>query len=605
MRVVTFGWMSSLAVGLIGMIAVSGWAFIDHLDPGGEWARSDGTALPPLTEAQISTLSPETAHSGLPAPRDETGTTSTPSTAHLRTPGDRTARSVPEASPARVPAAETLPPTALAESRSDIHYDVRQGDSLYEIFLARELSSRELHDIVSANPRVADRLSKLRPGDVLRLHLEPPGSVLALSHFRKGTDSLTVERQAPGDYAARWTPAGLSTPAPRIESPVASEEKAGAIGNLERELVRQDWNRREIRVDEGDSLYGIFVSEELAVAELIDLLGSSDEAQALKRLLPGQTLEIYLDAQRSVRHLAYHLDGIETLHFFRRDDGFDSERYRAELERRLSNVKGEVRDSFYLSARGAGLPDRLIMEMAGILDWDIDFSLDIRSGDRFAVIYEELYQPDGTMSAGTILAAEFVNRGRTIRALRYEDGNGEVQYYSPEGFSMRKAFLRAPVDFTRISSRYGMRHHPILHKLRHHNGVDYAAPRGTPVRATGDGQVAFIGRKGGYGKTIILEHGDLYSTLYAHLHAYTDGLKQGDTVQQGQIIGKVGSTGLSTGPHLHYEFRVQERHQNPLTTKLPDAPPIAPELRSDFLEQTAGLLARLEHLSRTQLASSN
>ena len=196
-------------------------------------------------------------------------------------------------------------------------------------------------------------------------------------------------------------------------------------------------------------------------------------------------------------------------------------------------MNGEIRDSFYLAAQRAGLSDRLTMETADIFGWDIDFALDVRNGDHFSVIYEELYQPDGTASDGVILAAEFVNRDRTIRALRYEDDRGNTQYYSPEGLSMRKAFLRTPVNFTRISSRFGMRRHPVLHKLRHHDGVDYAAPRGTPVRATGDGRVAFAGRKGGYGKTIILKHGTVYTTLYAHLSGFSKGGAKGSRGRAG------------------------------------------------------------------------
>ena len=483
---------------------------------------------------------------------------------------------------------------------SELRLDVRNGDSLYTIFLKRSLSQQDLHSIVSSDKRAEVQLSRLRPGDELHLRVDSAGTVISLSHHRGRDEVLRVERRAAGHYAARWTP-----PVPAPQTPASSPQVASAETALARDLARSDWTKREVRVANGDSLYGIFLAEDLAVAELIDLLDSGEDAQALKRLLPDQTLDIYVDTERSVRHLVHHLNEIESLHFFRHGDGFSSERRRAELDHRLANLSGEIHDSFYLAARRAGMSDRLIMETAEIFGWDIDFALDIREGDRFAVIYEELYQSDGTVTVGAIQAAEFVNRGRSIRALRYEDENGEAEYYTPEGLSMRKAFLRAPVSFTRISSRFGMRRHPILHKLRHHNGVDYAAPRGTPVMATGDGRVEFVGRNGGYGKTIILEHGSIYTTLYAHLSRYARGLQEGDTVHQGQVIGHVGSTGLSTGPHLHYEFRVRDRHRDPLEVKLPDAPPIAPEYRADFLERTSELVARLEHLSRTRLAASN
>ncbi len=432
----------------------------------------------------------------------------------------------------------------------------------------------------------------------------PPSTLLEPSSGTPAAppeDGVTLDSEPAPVAAAGETLEAARAPA---EAP-ATLEAGTAKTVLDRGLSELAWAEHEVRVANGDSLYGIFLEEGLAVSELIDLLRSGEDAQALKRLRPGQKLAIYVDSTQSVRHLVYHLDKVESLHFFRADGGFASERHQVEFERRLASTNGEIRDSFYLSAQRAGLSDRLIMEMAEIFGWDIDFALDIRAGDRFAVIYEELHQPDGIAGEGEILAARFVNRDRVIQALRYEDETGNAQYYSPEGLSMRKAFLRTPVDFTRISSRYGMRQHPILSKLRHHDGVDYAAPRGTPVRATGDGRVALAGRKGGYGKTIILRHGTVYTTLYAHLSGFAKGVRKGVDVEQGQIIGYVGSTGLSTGPHLHYEFRVRDRHRNPLKVKLPDAPPIAEKYKADFLDQTAELVARLEHISQTHLASNH
>ena len=370
-------------------------------------------------------------------------------------------------------------------------------------------------------------------------------------------------------------------------------------------LAAQGWTRHEIEVSSGDSLYGIFVEEDFSVGELVDLLRSGDEARHLKRLLPGQKFDFYHDGRRSVRHLVYHLDGMQVLHFFRNAEGFSSARVEVELDRSIATAGGEIHTSFYLAAKQAGLSDRLVMEVAEIFAWDVDFALDVREGDRFSVIYEELYQPDGSASDGAILAAEFVNRGHAIRALRYEDGRGHAGYYSPEGLSMRKAFLRTPVAFTRVSSGFGLRTHPLLHRLLQHNGVDYAAPHGTPVKATGDGVVVHVGRKGGYGKTVVLEHGALYTTVYAHLSRYASGLGRGDPVRQGQIIAYVGSTGLATGPHLHYEFRVRGQHRDPLKVPLPKAAPIAQEHRTDFFNRTRGLVARLESLSGTQLAYSD
>ena len=590
-RWVALGWAWCLGLGLVGMVAVSGWAFIDHLEsthtPGHLLAsapQQESALQVARAQRPAALLAPSTPNPV--APRD----------------GADTRNSEPTAIGAAGESQQAV--GAVADSpTSELRFHVHKGDSLYTLFEERGLSQQDLQRIVSSGSRVAEQLRALRPGDELRLQVNDAGNVLALAHFRGDADVLNVERRPSGDYAAMWTQGPIA--APRVETLTPAPRTAGAAQTaLDQGLDQLAWTRREVRVANGDSLYGIFLEEGLAVSELIDLLRSGEDARALKRLRPDQKLDIYVDSEQSVRHFVYHLDEVESLHFFRTDGGFAAERQQAELEHRLTSVNGEIRDSFYLAAQRAGLPDRLTMETADIFGWDIDFALDVREGDRFSVIYEELYQPDGTASDGVIVAAEFVNRARTIRALRYEDEEGNAQYYSPEGLSMRKAFLRTPVNFTRISSRFGMRRHPVLHKLRHHNGVDYAAPRGTPVRATGDGRVAFASRKGGYGKTIILKHGTAYTTLYAHLSGFANGLRTGDQVEQGQIIGYVGSTGLATGPHLHYEFRVRDRHRDPLKVKLPDAPPIAPKYKADFLDRTRGLVARLEHISQTHLASS-
>ena len=521
-------------------------------------------------------------------------------------PGER-AEGVPGlAPPTPEDAAEAAESTGGARDGAEVaelRFEIREGDSLFTLFQARGLSQRDLHGIVSSDERVTERLSALRPGDRLRIRADGAAGVLSLSHLRGGIDALDVERQADGHYAARWT--ATAPPAPFPGKHAAAAPAADPVRTPAAALAAQDWTRHEVEVTSGDSLYGIFIEEDFSVGELVDLLRSGDEARHLKRLLPGQKLDFYHDDQRSVQHLVYHLDGMQLLHFFRTSGGFASARVEAELDRRIAGSSGEIRDSFYLSAKRAGLSDRLVMEVAEIFAWDVDFALDVWEGDRFSVIYEELYQPDGTASDGAILAAEFVNRGHRIRALRYEDEQGRAGYYSPDGFSLRKAFLRTPVAFTRISSGFGPRTHPLLHRLLQHNGVDYAAPLGTPVKATGDGVVVHVGRKGGYGKTVVLKHGALYTTVYAHLSRYASELGRGDPVHQGQVIGYVGSTGLATGPHLHYEFRVRGQHRDPLKVSLPKAAPIAQEYRTDFFHRTRTLVTRLDNLSTTQLAYSD
>ena len=244
--------------------------------------------------------------------------------------------------------------------------------------------------------------------------------------------------------------------------------------------------------------------------------------------------------------------------------------------------------------------------MTDIFAWDVDFALDIRVGDRFALIFEEQFKGREKVGEGPIAAAEFMNRGRRIRAVRYIDSTGRSDYFSPDGRSMRKAFLRTPVNFTRISSRFNLkRRHPILHKLRAHRGVDYAAPRGTAVKASGDGKVIFAGRKGGYGRTVIVRHGSVYTTLYAHLSRFSKGIRSGKRVRQGQTIGYVGSTGLATGPHLHYEFRVRGAHRDPLKVKFPKAAPLEKRYMADFREKADPLLAKLDLLDTTSVATAD
>lgn len=274
-------------------------------------------------------------------------------------------------------------------------------------------------------------------------------------------------------------------------------------------------------------------------------------------------------------------------------------------------VEGVIEHSLYRAGRRAGLSERLVMELAGIFAWDIDFILDIRKGDRFSVLCAQQYRQGSGGSGGeggggsgggsggkgggeTILAAEFRNRDRVLRALRYVDAAGRADYFTPTGQAMRKAFIRAPVAFTRVSSSFDLRRrHPILNRIRAHRGVDYAAPVGAPVQATGDGVIEFIGRKGEYGRTILIRHADRYQTLYAHLSRYARGLARGSRVRQGQRIGYVGQSGLATGPHLHYEFRVRGVHRDPLKVSLPRAPGLDGQALADFRARTAPLLAAL------------
>jgi murein DD-endopeptidase MepM/ murein hydrolase activator NlpD len=278
------------------------------------------------------------------------------------------------------------------------------------------------------------------------------------------------------------------------------------------------------------------------------------------------------------------------------------------METRVTYVSGNIETNLFEDGHEAGLSEALILKLVEIFGWDVDFALNIRRGDSFAVIHEEKYWLGQKVADGQILAAEFVNQGKPYRAIARRDASGFTHYFTPEGMGLQRMFLRTPVKYTRISSRYtdtASRFHPILKTWTAHRGVDYAAPAGTPVRATATGRIFSLGRDGGYGHSIVIRHAGVYSTLYAHLARYQPGLRAGSYVEQGQIIGYVGSTGLATGPHLHYEFQVQGAHRNPLNFHFPGAAPIAAEYRDDFQRHARVWTAQLDRITpQVQIAAN-
>jgi len=362
-----------------------------------------------------------------------------------------------------------------------------------------------------------------------------------------------------------------------------------------------------IKIKYGDNLSSIFARLGIDPQLLHTILSLGDEASTLKRIHPGQIIKLKLAEQSQLLELMYDMDPTRYLRVWQEGvEGFKSALIERPVEHRTAQASGVITSSLFESAQQAGMSDRMTMELAGIFGWDIDFALDIREGDRFSVVYDDLYVDGNRLRHGDILAAEFVNNGTTYRAVRYTDSSGHADYYSPDGKSMRKAFLRTPVEFSRISSYFSTaRFHPILNRIRAHKGVDYAAPIGTPVKATGDGKVVFVGRRGGYGNAIELQHGARYSTLYGHLSRFARGLRRGGHVHQGQVIGFVGMTGLATGPHLHYEFRIDGVHRNPLKVQFPDAAPITAEYKEDFLRTSRQLLAQLDAIDGTPSVALN
>ncbi|WP_428356426.1 peptidoglycan DD-metalloendopeptidase family protein [Methyloprofundus sp.] len=363
----------------------------------------------------------------------------------------------------------------------------------------------------------------------------------------------------------------------------------------------------EHKVKSGESLSIIFTENQLDTTDLHKIIHANDISSKFATIQPGKSLLIGHDISGNFSHLIYKKSPYEELKATRLEDGeFKVELLEKELDRRINSASGIIHSSLFLDGQNAGLSNNIIMQLANIFAWDIDFALNLHEGDRFSVIYEKLYIDNTFIGPGKILAAEFINRGKSITAVRYQPPEGAASYYTSGGDSMRKAFLRTPIDFARISSHFNLkRKHPVLNRIRAHKGVDYAARTGTPIKSAGDGKITYRGRKGGYGRVVIVQHGQKYSTLYAHMSKFRKGQRVGSRVNQGQVIGYVGKSGLATGAHLHYEFRVNGVHRNPLTVTLPNANPIQAKYKADFLEKSKILLSQLAELTPTNFAATD
>jgi murein DD-endopeptidase MepM/ murein hydrolase activator NlpD len=360
-----------------------------------------------------------------------------------------------------------------------------------------------------------------------------------------------------------------------------------------------------VTIAHNDTLERIFRRLALDIADLATIRALPDMRSRLDRLKPGEELVIR-HRNAAVLGLDRRLSATEFLHVDRAapTDDFSVNIESTPLQAVEHTARGTIRNSLIEAVVASGASEQTALALAEIFGWDIDFVLDIRPGDSFVMTYQELRRDGKYLSDGPILAARFVNDGREHVAVRYTAPDGLAHYYSPDGKSMRKAFLRAPVDFTRISSKFNLaRHHPILDLIRAHKGVDYAAPTGTPVRAAGDGRVKFAGRQGGYGNVVELAHSNGISTVYGHLSRFAAGMSPGKRVSQGTVIAYVGMTGLATGPHLHYEYRVNGTARNPQTIRLDDATPINPSWKAEFLSATQPLIASLDdRIERSELA---
>lgn len=373
-----------------------------------------------------------------------------------------------------------------------------------------------------------------------------------------------------------------------------------AIDNARETFVREE------RIRQGDTVSALLGRLGVREGEATDFLRGSREAQAVYRQLsPGKSVTARVSGAGELESLIFPLNGGKDMALVieRQGDGYKATEQALTLETQVVMKTVEIRYSLFGATDAAGIPDSVATGMADIFGGDIDFHRDLRKGDRFAVVYETVSHLGRLVRTGRILAAEFVNNGRTYRAVWFQDEDGHGGYYTADGKNIRKAFLRSPLEFSRITSGFSSsRFHPILQKWRAHKGIDYGAPVGTRVKATGDGVVEFVGNQGGYGKVIILRHQSRYTTLYGHLSGFAAGMRKGARVAQGDVVGFVGATGLASGPHLHYEFRINDVHQNPLAIALPSAPPLAPQQLARFRDHAQGQLARIDMIRGGNLA---
>jgi murein DD-endopeptidase MepM/ murein hydrolase activator NlpD len=388
----------------------------------------------------------------------------------------------------------------------------------------------------------------------------------------------------------------LATVGPAFTLPLLNPAEAisrGAFGNPDAGLGTTE-QAVTLEIRRGDTLDQLFRRLGLDLSDLAEVMRLGPAKEYLRLLKPGDQVQVRHE-DGSILGIRRQIDLFNTLEIGRENDGFQAQVIALDYETRTTETSGTITSSLFEAAAEAGISDATILKLESIFASDIDFVLDLRDGDEFTLLYEEHWRDGSPLVEGEILAAEFVNQGTRHRAIRYQSPDGRVNYYSPEGKNLRKAFVRAPLAFTRVSSNFNpRRRHPILNTIRAHQGVDYAAPSGTPVRAPGDGKVVFRGRKGGYGNAVILQHPGGITTLYGHLSGFAKSARFGQRVVQGQVIGYVGATGLATAPHLHYEYRKEGVHLNPRTVKLPDATPLDASARPAFQRAAAPLLQRLD-----------
>lgn len=382
---------------------------------------------------------------------------------------------------------------------------------------------------------------------------------------------------------------------PKIEQPTEVPQP------IRTAAPRAFWHEETIR--RGDSLTTLFKRLNLN-ADLLSKISSINRAEYhISNLKPGNKIKFLTQRDQTLEKIDYEIEPSQHLIIDLTEEIPTARFKKINLESHVHYTTVTIQNSFFAAGKIAGLTDQQIYTLVNYFAWEIDFARDIQPGDTLSVLYEDFYLGDKKVKSGPVVAANFVNQGHSYQIIRFETPDGDSHYYDSTGKSIRKAFLRSPVRYTHVSSTFDLRRrHPILHYRRPHEGVDLAAPYGTPIKTTGDGRVIFAGWKGGYGKMIIVRHNGKYSTRYAHMSRFAKTLKVGKRVKQGQVIGYVGSSGLATGPHVHYEFRINRRPYNPLKIKLPSAHPVPKHYKQQFLAKAKGLLAELDLYSSAHMA---
>lgn len=395
-----------------------------------------------------------------------------------------------------------------------------------------------------------------------------------------------------------------------IESNVLQQNIVESLSIPQATVVSEDGAPfvREEKIRSGDSVYSLLSRLGVENTHAIDSARTDINAQPLfRQLSPGKTITAYLNREGQLKSLIFPLNENQdqALELTSTEEGLSISQTTLRLETRIAVKSADIRYSLFGATDEAGIPDGVASQLVDIFGGEVDFHSDLRKGDHFSVAYESISHQGKLLRSGRVLAAEFINDGQSYKAVWFQDTNGHGGYYTPDGKSLRKSFLRSPLEFSRVTSGFSMaRFHPVLQKWRAHKGVDYGAPIGTPIKATGDAVVDFVGTQNGYGNVVILKHSGPYTTLYGHLSKFAQGIRKGSRIAQGDVIGYVGQSGLASGPHLHYEFRIGGVFKNPLAITLPGSPPLSGVQMVKFRNESAVWLSRIDGLRNINLASA-